>query len=179
MSKFSDPADRIVRDVKDYADARVEGLKLDTVKGLSEGTSALAAILLVIGVAAIFLLILSFAAVMLLGEAMGSYSVAAFIVAGVLGAALIVLILCRKRLFRNTFVSLFGGILKAQNEIKDKEDLEKAMEGADERIKKTENAIGASLTKAKDFYTPTRILGEGFRHGVLPIVANLLTNKRQ
>lgn len=179
MSKFSQPADRIVKDVKDYADARIEGVKLDTVKGLSEGTSAFASIILILSVAGTLLLTLSFAAVMLLGEWLDSYANAAFIVAGVLALLLVILILCRKILFKNTFVPLFGSIFGADENIGRIEDIDKAKLQSEESIKAKEEALGKGLEEARSFYTPARLLGEGFRHGVLPIIANLLTDKKK
>lgn len=179
MSKFSQPADRIVKDIKEYADARIQGVKLDTVRGLSEGTSAFAGIILILSVAGTLLLTLSFAAVMLLGEALNSYATAAFIVAGVLALLLVVLILCRKILFKNTFVHLFGNIFGADESIGRIEDIDLAKQQSEENIKAKEDKLGKGLEEARSFYTPARVLGEGFRHGVLPFIANLLTDKKK
>ena len=52
---------------------------------------------------------------MLIGEAMGSLSGAAFIVGGVYLIALVILFLLRKRLFLNMFTNLFSGIIEEES----------------------------------------------------------------
>ena len=59
--------------------------------------------------------IFAFAFIVLIGEAIGSMSGAAFIVGGVYLIALVILILLRKRLFLNIFTNLFSGIIKEES----------------------------------------------------------------
>ena len=91
MSKFSAPADNLVSETRGYIDAQIDNVKLRTVKGLSQGTSAIASLLLIFIVANALVLALSFALVLWLGEVLDSYAGAAFIVAGIL---LLLLVVC-------------------------------------------------------------------------------------
>lgn len=107
MSDFTKPAEDLTQAAKEYLDLQVDDIKLRTARGLSVTLSKLLSLLVLIGVGAVLLLVLSFGLMLLLGEALGSYAGAALIVAGVLAVALVVLILLRNRLFQGSFVSLF------------------------------------------------------------------------
>ena len=107
LNDLAKPAENLADDVKDYISMQEDKLKLQTTKAASTGIARLLAMVLIILVAFVALMLLAFAGVLLLGEAMKSYAGAAFIVAGVVTVALLVLILCKKKLFVNTFVKLF------------------------------------------------------------------------
>ncbi|MBO4570678.1 MAG: hypothetical protein J5699_01970 [Bacteroidales bacterium] len=107
LNDLAKPAENLADDVKDYISMQEDKLKLQTTKAASMGIARLLAMVLIILVAFVALMLLAFAGVLLLGEAMKSYAGAAFIVAGVVIVALLVLILCKKKLFVNTFVKLF------------------------------------------------------------------------
>lgn len=108
MSNFTQPAEDLSREAKEYLDARLDDVKLRTVKGLSISLSKLAGMILILGVLGAFVLTLSFGLVLLLGDAMGGrYGLAALIVAGVLGLVLALLAIFREKLFRDTFVPVF------------------------------------------------------------------------
>lgn len=108
MSEFTQPLEDLSGSVRDYVDLKLDELKLRTAKGLSIAVSKMLAMMTLIGVATVVLLALAFGLVLLLGEAMDSYAVAALIVAGVLLLVLLVLILLRNRLFEGRFVRLFA-----------------------------------------------------------------------
>ncbi|MBR1706809.1 MAG: hypothetical protein IJ721_08520 [Bacteroidales bacterium] len=107
MSEFSQPAEDLSRRAKEYIDLRLDDLKLRTAKGLSVSVSKLVGVILVLGVVSTLLLVLSFGLIMLLGEIIGSYAWAALGIAALLGIGLAVLLRCKDRLFRDTFVPLF------------------------------------------------------------------------
>ena len=93
---------------RDYIDLRIEQLKL---KGADSGSRALGALLtwiLLIAVALMLLTVLAFGGILLIGKSLENYALGAFIVGGALLIVLIVLWLCRKKLFRSTFVRLLS-----------------------------------------------------------------------
>ena len=163
MSQFTEPVEKLVQDSKLYLDRQLEGFKLRIVKGLSEATRDLGVLLVVLTVAGIFLLTLSFAFVMWIGEMLGSYAAGAFIVAGVLFLLTVILILLRGRLFKNTFVSLYTGIITPERKEADAESLDKAIGQVEEDIRVQEQAIQHKLNQAREFYKPKRLVNEGLR----------------
>ena len=163
MSQFTEPVEKLVQDSKSYLDSQLEGFKLRIVKGLSEATRGLGELLVVLTVAGIFLLTLSFAFVMWIGEMLGSYAAGAFIVAGVLFLLTVILILLRGRLFKNTFVSLYTGIITPERKEADAESLDKAIGQVEEDIRVQEQAIQHKLNQAREFYKPKRLVNEGLR----------------
>lgn len=163
MSKFTQPVEQVIQESLVYMDRQLDNVKLRTVKGLSQGTSAISGLLLIFAVAGILLLMLSFAFVMWLGELMDSYALAAFIVAGILLVVLVILIFCRDRLFKNTFVPLYTGIIMPGKEESDIESLEKDIENAEAQIQEQKTTIKNSLSQAQSYYTPTHLLNEGLR----------------
>jgi len=93
---------------RDYIDLRIEQLKL---KGADSGSQALGAVLawiLIIAIGLLALTALAFGGILLIGKAIGNYALGAFIVAGVLLLVLVVLLLCRKSLFRGSFVRMLS-----------------------------------------------------------------------
>ena len=163
MSQFTEPVEKLVQDSKLYLDRQLEGFQLRIVKGLSEATRDLGVLLVVFTVAGIFLLTLSFAFVMWIGEMLGSYAAGAFIVAGVLFLLTVILILLRGRLFKNTFVSLYTGIITPERKEADAESLDKAIGQVEEDIRVQEQAIQHKLNQAREFYKPKRLVNEGLR----------------
>lgn len=107
MSEFTKPAENLVKEGKTYIDLQFDELKLQTAKGLSVSVARILGMMLLIGLAITLLLILSFGVVLVLGDILHGYGVAAFIVGGVLALVLLILFLLRERLFRQSFVPLF------------------------------------------------------------------------
>ena len=97
--------------VGEYLSMRTDDFKTNIVAGLSVGFSRVLAILVITLLLLIVLGVFAFAFIVLLGEEIGSMSVAAFIVGGVYLIAVLVLVLLRKRLFVNMFNNLFSGII--------------------------------------------------------------------
>ena len=96
--------------LREYLGTRTDDFKKKVVIGLSLGFSRALAILLIGMLAVVLLSVLAFAFILLIGEAIGTFGGAAFIVAGVYLIALSVLIILRKRLFLKMFASLFAGM---------------------------------------------------------------------
>ncbi len=97
-------------DVRNYLDLRMNELKLKTIDGLSIGVSRVLSMMLVIMLGAIVLAAFAFGTVLLLGDLIGSWAGAAFIIGGVFLIILALLLIFWKRLFVNIFVKLFIGI---------------------------------------------------------------------
>ena len=163
MSQFTEPIEQLFQDSKIYLDKQLDNVKLRTVKGLSLGVSAIGGMLLVFAVASAFLLTISFALVMWLGELLGSYALSAFIVAGVLLIATVVLLLVRGKLFRNTFIPLFEGIIAPEREDATQEALEQAIEENGKEVQKQEAVLKNNLASVQNFYKPSHLLNEGLR----------------
>ena len=96
MSEFTKPIEDLGKNTADYVEARIDDLKLRTAKGLSLTLGKLLYMLLVLFIVSVILTALAIGGVMWIGELIGSYAV-----------ILVVVILLRKRLFRNTFVPMF------------------------------------------------------------------------
>ena len=96
--------------LREFLGARTDDFKQRIVIGLSFGFSRALAILIIGLLAVVVLSVLAFAFTLLIGEAIGTFGGAAFIVAGIYLVALVVLILLRKRLFLKMFARLFAGI---------------------------------------------------------------------
>lgn len=102
--------ERMVSDIRNYLDLRLNELKLKTIDGLSIGVSRVLSMMLVVMLGAISLAAFAFGAVLLLGDLIGSWAGAAFIVGGIFLIVLSLLLIYWKRLFVNIFVKLFIGI---------------------------------------------------------------------
>lgn len=96
--------------LREYLGTRTDDFKKKIVIGLSVGFSRTLAILVMGMLAVVLLSILAFAFTLLIGEAIGSFGGAAFIVAGLYFLAFMVLYLLRKRLFLKMFAKMFSGI---------------------------------------------------------------------
>jgi len=90
-----------------YMDMRLDDLKLKTVDGLSVGVSRVLSLMAVLMLGAIVLASFAFGTVLLLGDLIGSWAAAAFIIGGVFLILLIVMLLVWKKLFVDIFVKLF------------------------------------------------------------------------
>ena len=116
MSNFTQPAEDLSRKAREYVDLRVDEVKLSAAKGLSVSLSKLSGMILILGVATVFVLVLSFGLIILVGELVGSYAWAALGTAALLGIALWILVRKRETLFRDTFVPLFVGLFFNQDD---------------------------------------------------------------
>ena len=102
--------DRIDPDIRKYLDLRLNELKLRTVDGLSVGVSRILSLMVVIMLGAIVLAAFAFGTVLILGEMIGSWPAAAFIIGGFYLIILALILIFWRRLFVNMFVRLFIGI---------------------------------------------------------------------
>lgn len=102
--------DTMNSDIRKYLDLRLNELKLRTIDGLSIGVSRVLSLMVVIMLGAIVLAAFAFGTVLLLGDVIGSWAGAAFIIGGFFLILLALLLLLWKRLFVNIFVKLFIGI---------------------------------------------------------------------
>ena len=163
--KFTAPVDRLVHETTGYVNAQIDDVKLRSIKGLSQGTSAIAGLLLIFIIVGALVTALSFAVVLWLGELMGSYAKAAFIMSGVLVIVLVVLILLRKQLFKSSSIGMYTDIF-FQKEVKPEglktmEGLDMAIWNVETRIKDKEEDISDAFTNCKEFYAPKNLLGAG------------------
>ena len=163
MSQFTEPVENLFQDSKVYLDKHLDNVKLRTVKGLSQTVSAIGKMLVIFAVASICLLALSFSFVMWLGELLGSYALGGFIVAGVLLLATVVLVLLRDKLFKNSFIPLFEGIIIPEREDENQESLDQAIVEAGKEIEMQEAALRSNLAQAQNYYAPSPLLNEGLR----------------
>lgn len=97
-------------ELRRYIELRINEIKLKAVDGLSVGVSSVLALMTILVVGAIAAVAFAFGLTVLLGELIGSWAAAAFIVGGLFLIVLAVLIFLRKRLFRDLFVKLFISI---------------------------------------------------------------------
>lgn len=116
MREFTKPIEDLGKNASEYVDARVDDLKLRTVKGLSMTLGRLLYMLLVLFIVSVILTALAIGGVMWIGELIGSYAAGAMIVAGVFAVLLAVVILLRKRLFRDTFIPMLIRIFFDEDE---------------------------------------------------------------
>ncbi len=163
MSKFTQPAQDIVQGAGGYLDAQINNIKLRTVKGLSKGTGAMASLLLISAFVSVFLLALSFALVMWIGEVLGSYALAGAIVAGGLFVVLLVIILLRNRMFKNSFIGMYEAVLfdKPDESLDTQEKLDEAILRSEDRVKEQQTLVSDRLLQAKEYYTPKRMVNQG------------------
>ena len=179
MNKFLAPADHLVHETRGYIDAQIDNVKLRSVKGLSQGTSAIAGLLLIFIFIGALVTALSFAVVLWLGEVLHIYAKAAFIMAGVLLLVLVVLFLLRKHLFKNSFVSMYTDVFyQKENKpigLKSQEGLDMAIHQAESRIKEEEEGISYAFTDMKEFYTPKNLLSES----LLSLAARILFGNKK
>ena len=179
MNKFFAPADHLAHQTRGYVDAQIDNVKLRSVKGLSQGTSAIAGLLLIFIFVGALVMALSLAVVLWLGEVLNSYAKAAFIMAGVLLLVLVVLFLLRKRLFKNSFVSMYTDIFyQKENKpigLKSQEGLDIAIHQAESRIKEEEAGISFAFNGMKEFYTPKNLLNES----LLSLATRIIFGKKK
>ena len=97
-------------DIRKYMDLRLEDLKLKAVDGLSVGVSRVLSMMVIIMLGAIVLAAFAFGTILLLGDLIGSWAAAAFIIGGVFLIALAVMLFFWRSLFLDIFVKLFIGI---------------------------------------------------------------------
>jgi hypothetical protein len=179
MSDFTRPVSNLANDALGYAGAKLDNIKLRSVKALSKGTGTIfwfAVVLLLVGV---LLLTLSFGLVMWLGEKMGSYALGAFVVAGGLAVLLILVLLLRKVLFRGTFLPTFSkAFFPKEDRIRNHHALENAILRNEMNLNSQELLMSRSLGDAKQFYANPRLAVDGISSAV-GWVSSLFAKKKE
>ena len=112
MERKVNPFVGIFTIIGEYLSMRRDDFKKNIIAGLAAGFSRVLAILTISLLMVIVLTIFAFAFIILLWEAIGSLSVAAFIVGCVYLAVAAVLFFLRKSLFVNMFTNLFTEIMQ-------------------------------------------------------------------
>ena len=112
MNAKGNPLSGLSSILGEYLSMRRDDLRKSIIMGMSAGFSRVLAILIISLLMVIVLAVLAFAFIILIGDAIGSLSGAAFIVGGVYLAMAAVLFFLRKRLFVNMFTRLFSGIIQ-------------------------------------------------------------------
>ena len=93
--------------IGEYLSLRTDYFKKRIISRLSLGFSRVLSVLVMMMFLTVVLAVLAFAFTLLIGQAIGSLTGAAFIVSGIYIIALAVFFLLRKRLFLNMFTNLF------------------------------------------------------------------------
>lgn len=105
-------------DLKKYTDLKIDEIKLKAVRGFSDFFSRLSTCFVILIVGVMFLGLLSYALLRwldtLIGEPWGTLCVA-----GLLLILLVILIACRKSLFRDRYVRLFIDIFYGNEKLED------------------------------------------------------------
>ena len=112
MNAKGNPLSGLSSILGEYLSMRRDDLRKSIIMGMSAGFSRVLAILIISLLMVIVLAVFAFAFIILIGDAIGSLSGAAFIVGGVYLAVAAVLFFLRKRLFVNMFTRLFSGIIQ-------------------------------------------------------------------
>lgn len=176
-SNFARPAANLANDALGYAGAQLDNLKLRSVKALSSGTGTIFWFAIVLILVSILLLVLSFAFVIWIGEKMGSYAAAAFIVSGALAVLLVLVLLLRRVLFKGTFLSTFSKAFFPKAErIRNNHELEKAILRNEVTISKQETLMTRSFGDAKQYYANPRLVVDGVG-SVVGLVSSLFAKK--
>ena len=105
----------LAQETKDFVNLAVDEAKLKITKGLSTALAQVMAWLVIICILSLVLGLLAFALLQWLNILVGA-PWGTLIVAGVFILALVILLLCRKKLFRNMFVKLFIDVFYDKDE---------------------------------------------------------------
>ena len=116
MAGLDRPLQDLVNDAKSYVDLQADDLKLRITKGLSLSLGQVIALVLALVSLSIVLLAIGAGCVILLGNWLDNYAIAAFIVAGVFALLTLTLFLLKNKLFVNGFVRLFAKIFFEEKE---------------------------------------------------------------
>ncbi len=117
MSGFDRPLQDLASNAREYVDLQVDDLKLRVTKGLSLSLGQVLALVLALVSLSILLLALGAGCVILLGNWLGNFAVAAFIVAGFFAVVTLILFLLKNKLFVNGFVRLFTKVFFEEEEV--------------------------------------------------------------
>lgn len=111
MEDGRNPLNSLSSVLGEYLGMRTDDFKKNIISGLSVGFSRFLSVLVLVMLLMIVLAVFAIGFIILLGDAIGSWSGATFIIGGVYLIVLAVLFFLRKKLFLNMFTNLFTGIL--------------------------------------------------------------------
>lgn len=111
MEDGRNPLNSLSSVLGEYLGMRTDDFKKNIISGLSVGFSRFLSVLVLVMLLMIVLAVFAIGFIILLGDTIGSWSGAAFIIGGVYLIVLAVLFFLRKKLFLNMFTNLFTGIL--------------------------------------------------------------------
>jgi len=176
---FTRPAENLASEARGYVDAKLDNVKLRSVKALSSGTGTIFWFILVFILVGVLVLTLSFAFVMFIGEKMGSYATGAFIVSGALALILLIVFLLRKVLFKGTLIPTFikAFFPQGKDDVKSQNELEKAIMQNEVDITRHEMKIANSYGEARQFYTNPRMFLDGAT-AILGWITSFFTKKK-
>lgn len=159
-NKLTAPVEKLGLEVKAYGDAKLNTLKLQTAKGLSQGIASVTSYLLLFILGSAFVLVLSMGLILFLGEKLGSYATAAFYVAGALLLIFIILMLVRKYLFRNSFIPGFVDMFGTEDSepIKNWKELDIAIMQSQVQEYKQEARIAKQVARVKMSFSPELLI---------------------
>ena len=115
MEESRNPLNGLSSLLGEYLNMRADDFKKSIIAGLSIGFSRTLSILVMLMLLMIVLAVFAVGFIMLLGDAIGSWGGAAFIVGGVYVIGLAVLFFMRRRLFLGMFTNLFTGIVDMES----------------------------------------------------------------
>ena len=95
----------------EYLNLKADDFRKKTISGLAIGFSRALSIIILAMLLMIILFVISFALIVVIGNAMGSWSGAAFIIGGVYIIAFAVLYFMRRKLFVGVFTNLLQGVM--------------------------------------------------------------------
>ena len=95
----------------EYLNLKADDFRKKTISGLAIGFSRALSVIVLAMLLMMILFVISFALIVVIGNAMGSWSGAAFIIGGVYIIAFAVLYFMRKKLFVGMFTNLLQGVM--------------------------------------------------------------------
>lgn len=95
----------------EYLNLKADDFRKKTISGLAIGFSRALSVIVLAMLLMMILFVISFALIVVIGNAMGSWSGAAFIIGGVYIIAFAVMYFMRKKLFVGMFTNLLQGVM--------------------------------------------------------------------
>lgn len=150
---FRSRLDDLAGGAKEYVDIRVDEVKAKAKEGLSAALAQISTILLILAIAIIVLSLLAFGLVLLVGDLVGSYAAGCFIVCAAFLILLLVVFLCRKRMFRGRYDRMFSEIF-----FDPETETPATSQDLKVRRKMLENRLVSDARAAKDYFTPANMV---------------------
>lgn len=114
---FFDPLSDMAKSAVEYLDIRLDDLKLSAVEGLSKGFGRFMSGIVIIQLLIVGFTLAGLACILLLGELMGSYALAAFLVAAVFVVVSVLLYVFKEKVFVAVFRRIFASVFFKNKDI--------------------------------------------------------------